>query len=53
MYKYKLRNPWLVIGISFALMLGAGKAVQASGITVGLNGTIDQVIGVVTDPQYT
>ncbi len=52
MYKYKLRNPWLVIGISFALMLGAGKAVQASGITEGLKATIDQVIGVVTDPQY-
>jgi len=52
MYKYKLRNQWLVIGISFALILGAGKAVQASGITEGLKATIDQVIGVVTDPQY-
>lgn len=52
MYKIKLRNPWLVIGISFALILGAGKAVQASGITEGLKATIDQVISVVTDPQY-
>jgi len=52
MYKIKLRNPWLVIGISFALILGAGKAVQASGITDGLKATIDQVISVVTDPQY-
>ena len=52
MYKLKLRNPWLVIGISFALILGAGNAVQASAITDGLKTTIDQVIGVVTDPQY-
>ncbi len=52
MYKIKLRNPWLVIGISFALILGAGKAVQASAITDGLKTTIDQVISVVTDPQY-
>ncbi len=52
MYKIKLRNQWLVIGISFALILGAGKAVQASGITDGLKTTIDQVIRVVTDPQY-
>ncbi len=52
MYKYQLRNQWLVLGISFALILGAGKAVQASGITEGLKATIDQVIGVVTDPQY-
>lgn len=52
MYKIKLRNPWLVIGISFALILSAGKAVQASGITDGLKATIDQVISVVTDPQY-
>ncbi len=52
MYKLKLRNPWLVIGVSFALILGAGKAVQASAITDGLKTTIDQVISVVTDPQY-
>ncbi len=52
MYKLKLRNRWLVIGVSFALILGAGKAVQASGITDGLKTTIDQVISVVTDPQY-
>ncbi len=52
MYKIKLRNPWLVIGISFALILGTGKAVQASAITDGLKTTIDQVISVVTDPQY-
>lgn len=52
MYKIIPRNPWLVIGISFALILGAGKAVQASGITDGLKATIDQVISVVTDPQY-
>ena len=52
MYKIIPRNPWLVIGISFALILGAGKAVQASAITDGLKATIDQVISVVTDPQY-
>ena len=52
MYKIIPRNPWLVIGISFALILGAGKAVQASSITDGLKATIDQVISVVTDPQY-
>ncbi len=52
MYKLKLRNRWLVIGVSFALILGAGKAVQASAITDGLKTTIDQVISVVTDPQY-
>lgn len=52
MYKIIPRNPWLVIGISFALILGAGKAVQASSITEGLKATIDQVISVVTDPQY-
>ena len=34
------------------MILGAGKTVQASGITEGLKATIDQVIGVVTDPQY-
>ena len=34
------------------LILGAGKTVQASGITEGLKATIDRVIGVVTDPQY-
>ncbi len=52
MYKLKLRNPLLVIGVSFALILGAGKAVQASAITDGLKTTIDQVISVVIDPQY-
>ena len=52
MYKIIPRNPWLVIGISFALILSAGKAVQASAITDGLKATIDQVISVVTDPQY-
>ena len=52
MYKIIPHNPWLVIGISFALILGAGKAVQASAITDGLKATIDQVISVVTDPQY-
>lgn len=52
MYKIIPRNPWLVIGISFALILSAGKAVQASSITDGLKATIDQVISVVTDPQY-
>ena len=52
MYKIIPRNPWLVIGISFALILSAGKAVQASSITEGLKATIDQVISVVTDPQY-
>jgi len=52
MYKIIPRNPWLVIGISFALILSAAKAVQASSITDGLKATIDQVISVVTDPQY-
>ncbi len=52
MYQIIPRNPWLVIGISFALILSAGKAVQASSITDGLKATIDQVISVVTDPQY-
>ena len=34
------------------MILGAGKTAQASGITEGLKATIDQVIGVVTNPQY-
>ena len=46
------RNQWWIIGFSLVLILGAGKAVQASGITEGLKATIDQVINVVTDPQY-
>ena len=46
------RIQWWVIGFSFFLILAAGKTVQASGITEGLRATIDQVIGVVTDPQY-
>jgi len=37
--------------MSLFLILGVGKTVQASGITKGLKATIDQVIGVVTDPQ--
>jgi phospholipid transport system substrate-binding protein len=52
MKKIFFRNRWWVIGISLLLILGAGKTVQASGITEGLKATIDQVIGVVTDPQY-
>ena len=52
MEKIFFRNRWWVIGISLFLILGAGKTVQASGITEGLKATIDQVIGVVTDPQY-
>jgi phospholipid transport system substrate-binding protein len=52
MNKKITRNRWWIIGISFFLILGAGKTVQASGITEGLKATIDQVIGVVTDPQY-
>jgi len=52
MKKTLFRNPWLALGISFVLILGAGKTVQASGITDGLKSTIDQVINVVTDPQY-
>lgn len=52
MKKIFFRNRWWVIGISLILILGAGKTVQASGITEGLKATIDQVIGVVTDPQY-
>lgn len=51
MKKIFFRNRWWVIGISLFLILGAGKKVQASGITEGLKTTIDQVIGVVTDPQ--
>jgi phospholipid transport system substrate-binding protein len=52
MNKILLRNRWWVIGFSLVLILGAGKPVQASGITEGLKATIDQVIGVVTNPQY-
>jgi len=52
MKKIFFRYRWWVIGFSLALILGAGKTVQASGITEGLKATIDQVIGVVTDPQY-
>ena len=52
MKKYFFQNRWWVIGISLFLILGAGKTVQASGITEGLKATIDRVIGVVTDPQY-
>lgn len=52
MKKIFFRNRWWVIGFSLILILGAGKTVQASGITEGLKATIDQVIGVVTDPQY-
>ena len=52
MNKTILRNRWWIIGFSLVLILGAGKAVQASGITEGLKATIDQVINVVTDPQY-
>ncbi len=46
------RNRWLVIGISLVLILGAGKTVQASGITDGLKTVIDQLLSVVADPQY-
>lgn len=52
MKKIFFRNRWRVIGFSLALILGAGKTVQASAITEGLKSTIDQVINVVTDPQY-
>jgi phospholipid transport system substrate-binding protein len=52
MKKIFFRNRWWIIGFSLMLILGAGKTVQASGITEGLKATIDQVIGVVTDPQY-
>lgn len=52
MKKTFARNRWWVIGFSLILILGAGKTVQASGITEGLKATIDQVINVVTDPQY-
>ncbi len=51
MKKIFFRNRWWIIGMSLFLILGAGKTVQASGITEGLKATIDQVIGVVTDPQ--
>jgi phospholipid transport system substrate-binding protein len=52
MNKTIFRNRWWIIGFSLVLILGTGKAVQASGITEGLKATIDQVINVVTDPQY-
>ncbi len=52
MKKIFFRNRLSIIGFSLALILGAGKTVQASGITEGLKATIDQVISVVTDPQY-
>lgn len=52
MKKVFFRNELWVIGFSLALILGAGKTAQASGITDGLKATIDQVIDVVTDPQY-
>ena len=52
MKKTFTRNRWWVIGFSLILILGAGKTVQASGITEGLKATIDQVINVVTNPQY-
>ena len=46
------RIQWWVLGFSLVLILGASKTVQASGITEGLRTTINQVIGVVTDPKY-
>ena len=52
MKKIFYRNRLSIIGFSLVLILGAGKTVQASGITEGLKATIDQVINVVTDPQY-
>ena len=52
MKKLFFRNRMSIIGFSLVLILGAGKSAQASGITEGLKATIDQVINVVTDPQY-
>ena len=52
MKKIFFRNRLSIIGFSLVLILGAGKTAQASGITEGLKATIDQVISVVTDPQY-
>jgi len=52
MKKIFFRNRLSIIGFSLVLFLAAGKTVQASGITEGLKATIDQVINVVTDPQY-
>jgi len=52
MKKIFFRNRLSIIGVSLVLILGAGKAAQASGITEGLRATIDQVITVVTDPKY-
>jgi phospholipid transport system substrate-binding protein len=52
MKKIFFRNRLSIIGFSLVLILGAGKAAQASGITEGLKATIDQVISVVSDPQY-
>jgi phospholipid transport system substrate-binding protein len=52
MNKIFFRNRLSIIGFSLVLILGAGKTAQASGITEGLKATIDQVISVVTDPQY-
>lgn len=52
MNKTFFRNRWFVIGFSLVLILGAGKTVQASGITDGLKTVIDRVLSVVADPQY-
>ena len=52
MKKIFFRNRLSIIGFSLVLILGAGKVAQASGITEGLKATIDQVINVVTNPQY-
>lgn len=46
------RSRWLVIALSFVLILGASNPVQASGVTDGLKATIDQLIGIVTSPKY-
>jgi phospholipid transport system substrate-binding protein len=52
MKKIFFRNRLSIIGFSLMLVLGAGKVAQASGITDGLKATIDQVINVMSDPQY-
>jgi hypothetical protein len=41
MKKIFFRNRLSIIGFSLVLILGAGKAAQASGITEGLRATID------------
>ncbi|NIQ02077.1 MAG: ABC transporter substrate-binding protein [Nitrospinaceae bacterium] len=52
MSKTIFKSHGFVIGIAALLFLGAGENVQASSVTESLKATIDQLIGVVTDPKY-